>query len=112
MVPQTEAYLPGMSEAEKRDPKISPLYANMGKLKCPPALFTCGTLDPLLDDTVMMSTKWMMSGAESILKIYPGESQFYNSSDKRDLPILIRCTSRLHSFPTISQKRDHSTESG
>ena len=74
MVCQTEAYLPGMSEAEKRDPKISPLYANMNALKCPPALFTCGTLDPLLDDTVMMATKWMMSGAESILKIYSGKS--------------------------------------
>lgn len=38
----------------------------------PPALFSCGTLDPLLDDSVMMSAKWAMSGAESILKIYPG----------------------------------------
>lgn len=38
----------------------------------PPALFTCGTSDPLLDDSVMMSTKWAMSGAESVLKIYPG----------------------------------------
>jgi len=38
----------------------------------PPALFTCGTADPLLDDTVMMSTKWMMAGAEAVVKIYPG----------------------------------------
>lgn len=61
-----------MTQEQKRDPKISPLYANMSKLKLPPALFACGTLDPLLDDSVMMSTKWAMSGAESILKIYPG----------------------------------------
>lgn len=38
----------------------------------PPALFTCGTLDVLLDDSVLMATKWAMSGAESILKLYPG----------------------------------------
>jgi acetyl esterase/lipase len=62
-----------MTQEQKRDPKISPLYANMSKLKLPPALFNCGTLDPLLDDTVMMSTKWMMSGAESILRIFPGK---------------------------------------
>lgn len=45
----------------------------MKKLKCPPAIFTCGTLDPLLDDSVMMATKWTMSGAEAVLKLYPGE---------------------------------------
>lgn len=44
----------------------------MSCLQLPPALFSCGTLDPLLDDSVMMSAKWAMSGAESILKIYPG----------------------------------------
>ncbi|KAI5364774.1 Putative alpha/beta hydrolase-3 [Septoria linicola] len=66
------AYLPGKSLDERRDPWISPLYANLNKLKLPPALFTCGTLDLLLDDSVFMSSKWAMSGAESILKIYPG----------------------------------------
>ena len=68
-----EAYCPGMTQEQKRNPKISPLYQNMSKFKLPPALFNCGTLDPLLDDSVLMSTKWMMSGAEAILKIYPGE---------------------------------------
>ena len=73
MIKFTDAYLPGMSQKEKRHPKISPLFADMTKMKLPPALFTCGTLDPLLDDSVFMSTKWMMSGATSILKVYPGE---------------------------------------
>ena len=41
-------------------------------LKLPSALFTCGTSDCLLDDSVLMSAKWSMAGAESILKIYPG----------------------------------------
>lgn len=66
------AYLPNRTEAERRDPDISPFYANLKQLKCPPAIFTCGTLDPLLDDSVLMATKWTMSGAEAALKLYPG----------------------------------------
>jgi len=55
---------------------ISPFWADFSKIgKLPPTLFTCGTLDCLLDDSVFMSTKWGMSGAESVLKIYPGESR-------------------------------------
>jgi len=42
-------------------------------MRLPSALFLCGTLDCLLDDSVMMSAKWGMSGAESIFKAYPGE---------------------------------------
>jgi len=61
-----------MSEADRRDPAVSPLYTNLNKLKLPAALFTCGTSDCLLDDSVFMSAKWAMSGAKSVLKIYPG----------------------------------------
>lgn len=67
------AYLPSTSEADRRAVDISPFFADMKKLKCPPAIFTCGTLDPLLDDSVMMATKWTMSGAEAVLKLYPGK---------------------------------------
>ncbi|QIW98727.1 hypothetical protein AMS68_004245 [Peltaster fructicola] len=66
------AYLPNTTAAQRRDKFISPFYADMSKMKLPPALFTCGTLDCLMDDSIMMSTKWMMSGAEAILKLYPG----------------------------------------
>lgn len=69
----TAAYLPGSTVESRRDPKISPFFAEMEDMKLPPALFTCGTRDCLLDDSVMMHAKWAMSGAESILKIYPGE---------------------------------------
>jgi acetyl esterase/lipase len=70
-----EAYLPSTTEDDRRDPDISPFYADLKKLKCPPAIFTCGTLDPLLDDSVLMATKWTMSGAEAVIKLYPGTSR-------------------------------------
>ncbi|KAF2163584.1 hypothetical protein M409DRAFT_26193 [Zasmidium cellare ATCC 36951] len=66
------AYCPNTTQEQRRDPWISPLFMDLNKLKLPPALFTCGTLDPLLDDSVTMSAKWQISGAEAILKIYPG----------------------------------------
>ncbi len=69
-----EVFLPGMTDNEKRHPSVSPLFADLEPLrgKLPPALFTCGTEDPLLDDTMFMSTKWLMSGAEAVVKIVPG----------------------------------------
>ena len=41
-------------------------------MSLPPAFFQCGTEDIFLDDTVVMSCKWVMAGGESIVKFYPG----------------------------------------
>lgn len=74
-----DAYTPGMSIEERRRPSVSPMYEDMQALalssphkSLPPALFLCGTQDPLLDDTLMMSLKWMAAGGEAIVKLYPG----------------------------------------
>ena len=74
-----EAFLPGMSFQEKRHPSVSPLYANFEALRgrLPPALFTCGTADVLLDDTVLMSAKYQMAGAETEVLICPGAPHGY-----------------------------------
>lgn len=74
-----QAFLPGMSEEEKRHPSVSPLYADLEPLRgrLPPALFTCGTEDCLLDDTMFMSTKWLMGGGEAVVKIIPGAPHGY-----------------------------------
>ncbi len=72
-----KAFLPGKSMEEMKHPSISPLYADLAKLKLPAALFTCGTEDCLLDDTVFMSTKWMASGGEAVVKILPGAPHGY-----------------------------------
>lgn len=66
----SEAFLPGLSWAEKRTPNISPLYADLRGL-CP-ALFTVGTKDALLDDSLFMSARWAAAGNESELDVYPG----------------------------------------
>jgi len=66
----SEAFLPGLSWDEKRAPHISPLYADLRGL-CP-ALFTIGTRDALLDDSLFMSTRWAAAGNEAELDIYPG----------------------------------------
>lgn len=70
-------FCPGISTEQFKDPDISPLYAELPGLELPPALFTVGTKDPLVDDTVFMSCKWMMAGAETVVKIYPGASHAY-----------------------------------
>ena len=67
-----DALLPNTTEAQRRDPSISPFWLDLRGKKLPPALFTCGSEDPLLDDTVMMGAKWQMWGNEAIVKIYNG----------------------------------------
>jgi acetyl esterase/lipase len=72
-----EAFLPGKSMEEMKHPSISPLYADLRKVDLPAALFTCGTEDSLLDDTIFMSAKWMASGGEAMVKILPGAPHAY-----------------------------------
>lgn len=65
-----EAFLPGMGPEAKRAPHLSPLYADLRGL-CP-ALFTIGTRDALLDDSLFMHTRWIAAGNRGELDIYPG----------------------------------------
>ena len=62
------AFLPTITE--RRVPDISPLYADLKGL-CP-ALFTVGTKDALLDDTLFMYARWVAAGNPAELAIYPG----------------------------------------
>jgi acetyl esterase/lipase len=59
----------GRSDREaRRDPEISPLYADLHDM--PPALFQVGTADPLLDDSLFMDARWRSAGCESTLQVY------------------------------------------
>ncbi len=63
------AFLPDRAAEARRDPDISPLYADLTGL--PPALFTVGTLDPLLDDTLFMAARWEAAGCPTTLRVWP-----------------------------------------
>ena len=62
------AFLPTITD--RRVPDISPLYAELRNL-CP-ALFTIGTKDALLDDTLFMHARWVAAGNAAELAIHPG----------------------------------------
>ena len=53
-----------------RNPTISPLYADLTCL--PPARFTIGELDPLIDDVLFMAERWRAAGNEAEIDFYPG----------------------------------------
>ena len=67
-------FIPDKSLRGTRD--ASPLRANLRGM--PPALFTVGTLDPLLDDSLFMSSRWAAAGARAELAIYPGGVHGFN----------------------------------
>jgi acetyl esterase/lipase len=62
------AFLPTITE--RRVPDVSPLYADLTGL-CP-ALFSVGTKDALLDDTLFMHARWIAAGNQAEVAIYPG----------------------------------------
>jgi acetyl esterase/lipase len=60
---------PGLTIDQRRVPSISPLYADLTAL--PPALFSVGTADALLDDTLFMYERWAAAGNDAELAVYP-----------------------------------------
>ncbi|GAB4066217.1 alpha/beta hydrolase fold domain-containing protein [Ancylobacter sonchi] len=55
---------------EVATPDISPLHGDLRGL--PPALFTIGTRDALLDDTLFMAPRWLAAGNRAEIAVYPG----------------------------------------
>lgn len=72
-----ENFVPGRSFEERRDPDISPLYANLAGM--PRALFSVGTMDCLLDDTLFMAERWRQAGNERDLAVYPEGVHGFNA---------------------------------
>jgi acetyl esterase len=65
----TDCYLPGRSDDQRRDPAISPAFADLRGL--PPALMSVGTCDHLLDDTLMLASRSAAAGNEVELFVAP-----------------------------------------
>ena len=63
-----EYYLPEGTDLQAAD--VSPLYADLSGF--PPALFSVGTNDSLLDDSLFMHQRWLEAGNRSELAVYPG----------------------------------------
>lgn len=84
-------FLPAAVDAA--DPDVSPLNADLRGL--PPALFTVGTLDPLLDDSLFMHARWLAAGNESELAVYAGGPHGF---DAAPIAIAREATARIHAF--------------
>jgi acetyl esterase len=75
------ATVAGMVEAfrgntDPSDPALSPLHAALHDL--PVALFSVGSVDSLLDDTLFMHMRWQAAGNVSELAVYPGGVHGFN----------------------------------
>ena len=72
-----ECFTPGRSLEGRRDPAISPLYADLHDM--PPALFSVGDEDMLLDDSLFMAARWAAAGNDARLDIYPAGMHGFNA---------------------------------
>jgi acetyl esterase/lipase len=68
---------PATTIEQRRDPAISPLYADLSGL--PPALFSVGDADALLDDTLFMYERWTAAGNGGHLDVYPESLHGFDS---------------------------------
>jgi len=70
----SNAYAPDVSQ--RRNPDMSALYAQLSSM--PPALFSVGTLDPFLDDSLFLYARWIAAGNLAELAVYPGAPHAFN----------------------------------
>ena len=73
----TDAYLPGRTDAERRDPAVSPAFADLHGL--PPALLSVGTNDHLMDDTLLLASRWSAAGGDVDLFVGPDLPHGFNA---------------------------------
>lgn len=82
-----------MDGQDLRDPLASPLGADLRDM--PPALFQCGTADPLIDDSLFMAARWRAAGNMAAEEIVPGGVHAY---DQFDLGIARASLANRHAF--------------
>lgn len=78
--------------------EVSPLLADW--TDAPPALFTIGTEDPLLDDTLFMAERWRAAGSETELLVFPGGVHAFDvfTDPAHKLPIAQEAQDAVASF--------------
>lgn len=75
------------------DPDLSPLYATLGDL--PPAIFTVGSNDPLVDDSTFMAARWRSAGHECELNVV---RDAFHGFDYFDTPLGAEARQRIYDF--------------
>jgi acetyl esterase len=70
-------FLPGAGFERRRDPDISPLYARLDEM--PAALFSVGTMDCLMDDSLFMAERWRAAGNQATVAVYPEGVHAFNA---------------------------------
>jgi acetyl esterase/lipase len=65
-----DAFVPGRTPEQRRDPDVSPLYADLAGM--PAARFVVGTDDPLRDDSLFMAARWRAAGLPVELEVVAG----------------------------------------
>ena len=92
MIRRCVAHFAGDASVTHAD--VSPLYAPLHHL--PPALFTVGTDDPLLDDSMFMYSRWLAAGNAAEIALYPGGFHgFVGFPGEASQQARVRCTEFL-----------------
>lgn len=87
----SDQYAP--DKKERGNPDMSALYANVKDM--PAALFTCGTRDAFLDDSLFLYSRWIAAGNYAELAVYPGGLHAFNMFP---LPIANEANTRIDAF--------------
>ncbi len=66
-------------DADYTDPDISPIHADLTGL--PLALFSIGTRDALLDDSLFMAQRWLTAGNATEIAVFPGGPHVFQGFD-------------------------------
>ena len=78
---------------QRQDPDLSPLFADLRDL--PTALFTVGTLDPFLDDSLFTHARWIAAGNEAEIVVYPGGGHVFTGAP---IPLADQANDRIDAF--------------
>ncbi|WP_419929424.1 alpha/beta hydrolase [Candidatus Poriferisocius sp.] len=62
-------FIPGLSESERRNPDLSPLFADLSGL--PPCLISTGTFDHIADDSYFLAVRMAAAESPVELAVYP-----------------------------------------
>lgn len=90
----TEIGYGNVPKEDFKKPHISPLYADLSNL--PPAIFSCGDEDALIDDSVFMATRWHLAGNKTELQIYPELYHCFNLNPVAESAI--ECNTKIAEF--------------